>query len=160
MASPLTVRVDFNATLAALRGLGKKIEQAVADGTTAGANIARNHATKQMRTVHGGKTYRSRGSKRKHKASAPGEHPAVDLGDLVRSLGVVAAIPAPTATAYFIQNDSIAPHGKWLEYGTKNLAPRPFMERSVIEKQAEIVAIIRKAVSRALDDGNGQPVTK
>lgn len=56
-----------------------------------------------------------------HVASAPGESPAVDTSLLTNSIGV----QAEGLTAYVGANAEYAQH---LEFGTVNIAPRPFME--------------------------------
>lgn len=56
-----------------------------------------------------------------HRASAPGEPPAPDTGNLKRS-GFIEAI-STTARRVGVA----AVYGKWLEFGTPRIAPRPFM---------------------------------
>lgn len=54
-----------------------------------------------------------------HQASAPGEAPAIDTGNLVNSIEVLPAAPAGAVVQTGVE---YAPH---LEFGTVNMAPRP-----------------------------------
>lgn len=80
----------------------------------------------------GGRTYsvsrvkkgrKTRGPGRVHKASAPGEPPAVNRGDLLRSIG----FKITTVGGRIIADCGSRLKGIpfWLEYGTKRIAPRP-----------------------------------
>lgn len=64
---------------------------------------------------------RSKNKKRPHRASAPGEAPAVDIGNLQNSLDV--DFPTPIKGVLSIG----AEYGQWLETGTDRIAPRPFV---------------------------------
>ena len=78
-----------------------------------------------------------------HRASAPGEYPARDTGGLK-----VRAEPRSNGAAL------VATPGKQaraLEHGTRNMAPRPFMRRSLDETQDEAEDRIRRAIDRTLD---------
>lgn len=72
-----------------------------------------------MHAAKSGEVY-PRGEKY-HRASAPGEAPAVDTGNLVGSLDQV--MQTPLRGVLFVTAE-YAPH---LEYGTVNMEPRPFM---------------------------------
>lgn len=78
-----------------------------------------------------------------HRASSPGEYPARDTGGLkVRA--------EPTASGAAL----VATPGKQaraLEHGTRHMAPRPFMRRSLDETQEQAEDRIRMALDRALD---------
>ena len=68
-----------------------------------------------------GRIYERPGGK-SHQASAPGESPAIDIGNLV---GSVQAEGESDAT--WVINAG-AEYAIYLEYGTTHMAPRPFME--------------------------------
>lgn len=88
----------------------------------------------------GGKTYRVGRRGRTHKASAPGEPPAVNTGALVRSIGYRTE-QRPTgwvvACGSAIKVVPVA-----LEYGTTTIAPRPAWRPAIknIEAQAKSAA--------------------
>jgi HK97 gp10 family phage protein len=58
----------------------------------------------------------------KHQASAPGEAPASDTGNLARSIKVKFDLKQGWAVV-----KATAPYAFWLEFGTTRMAPRPFM---------------------------------
>lgn len=53
--------------------------------------------------------------------SSPGDPPGIDTGNLKNS--VIAQSDGPHRWAVFVG----AEYGLWLEFGTRNMAPRPFM---------------------------------
>ena len=75
-----------------------------------------------MESMTGGRSGRMYGA---HRASAPGETPAIDTGLLVNTIGVSQPFgPDADLKAIVSANAEYAPH---LEFGTKNMAPRPFL---------------------------------
>lgn len=72
-----------------------------------------------------GREYR-RGAKTHH-ASAPGDGPAVDRGDLVKSIQARQLKPGHWRVAVR------EPYALFLEFGTRKMAPRPFV-RVAVEK--------------------------
>jgi HK97 gp10 family phage protein len=78
-----------------------------------------------------------------HQASAPGEAPATDTGTLVGS--IVFAQEGPlTATI-----GSRLAYAYYLEFGTRNMAPRPAWKPSVEMHKAELVKRVNKALAEA-----------
>jgi hypothetical protein len=85
------------------------------------ANRIRNEAIERiLRGDKSGKLYK-RGN-RLHRASAPGQAPASDHGDLVGSIRVEHKPGSMTAMVIAGTN-----YAKRLEFGTPHLSPRPFM---------------------------------
>lgn len=75
-------------------------------------------AKQSMKGPKSGATYK-RGSK-SHQASAPGEAPAIDTGNLVNSIQTdVQGLRAEVGTA--------VEYALYLEYGTSKMAARPFL---------------------------------
>jgi len=68
-----------------------------------------------------GRTYR-RGSV-SHTASSPGNAPAVDTGQLLQNISVKRRKKAD----YDVGSRKGAPHGFWLEFGTRSVAKRPWL---------------------------------
>lgn len=64
------------------------------------------------------------GSRPPHQASAPGEAPAKDSGDLLRSMDVEGR---RVATGAVVTIACTSGYGSYLEYGTSKMRPRPFM---------------------------------
>ncbi len=79
----------------------------------------RNRMVVSFNEPKSGKTY-PRG-KRVHQASAPGEAPAVEFGNLQNSLKT--DFPTPLKGVLSIG----AEYARWLEEGTDRIAPRPFV---------------------------------
>lgn len=100
---------------------------------------------KMMATVKTGIEYK-RGSI-VHKASAPGEAPAVDTGTLINS--IYNEDRAPLAKAI----GSRLPYAYYLEFGTRKIAPRPAwvpsVENAIPKMLKRVTTAIAKAKARA-----------
>jgi HK97 gp10 family phage protein len=94
-----------------------------------------------------------------HVASAPGESPANDTGNLLQSIQVVQiqAEQGGTITSEVIVK---ARYAKWLEYGTKKMEPRPFVRptlRFITPIFKEYMAQkLRKLNKGEVDTGGGE----
>ncbi len=87
-------------------------------------------------------------AKRIHQASAPGEAPANDTGNLARSITVLAAeIVNGLPTAYV---KASAPYAFALEHGTRTIAPRPFMWPAALDNREKIRELGLVAVTKAI----------
>lgn len=86
----------------------------------------------------------------KHRASAKGEAPAVNTGELLRSI------------LFEVNNNEMevgsaggAPYSEYLEDGTKNMAPRPFLMPAVEKHEKEILdqmaAVTTSIIERAIN---------
>ena len=81
---------------------------------------------------------------RLHQASAPGQSPANDTGRLASS------IEADVDTTQFnLTLSAGAPYARELEYGTRNMAPRPFLRRTLLEFRQRIIDAIHDAIKGA-----------
>jgi HK97 gp10 family phage protein len=80
-----------------------------------------------------------------HTASAPGESPANDTGNLARSINVVAGSEGVSSTAIVTVR---TPYAAALEFGTKKMEPRPFAQISVDENKALISQTIRDELAK------------
>lgn len=83
------------------------------------------NAKRNMEGIRTGRVY-MRGSVM-HQASAPGEMPAVDTGYLKNSITAIREGRLRWVVAVG------AEYGIWLEYGTENMAARPFMLPAIRE---------------------------
>jgi len=90
-----------------------------------------------------GRIYRRRGVA--HQASAPGEAPASDRGSLV-SMRHIELLGSELAARLTFTSA----HAKPLEDGTRNMEPRPFAKRALLEVakegRAALMAEIRSAI--------------
>jgi hypothetical protein len=109
-------------TQAKIRGLGPALLAGTMDGLNAIGLMVQNRARELIqRGSKTGRIYQKYGPRRTHQASAPGEAPATDTGGLVRS---VQADMNETEREVEISAGGPAKH---LEYGTRHMAPRPFL---------------------------------
>lgn len=145
-----------------VRRFSEEVQRAVAASLEAGAVLVANDAKRSIAQgpktgrvyEYRYKTNRATGGifpveKRSvpHQASAPGQPPATDEGRLVGSIvsdaidtkgeGLVAIVEAQTEYA------------KFLEYGTKRMAPRPFMLPAFERNRQRIADLIRLSIATA-----------
>jgi hypothetical protein len=90
-----------------------------------------------------GKTYR-RGNVL-HTASSPGNAPRTDTGRLVQSARVE---PTQGGADVVIASN----HAVHLEYGTRNMAPRPHLEPAAERNADELAEAVARAMGRAWED--------
>ena len=86
-----------------------------------------------------GRVYQRRGTT--HRASAPGESPALDTGALRNS---IRSEVVRTATGFVGKVIASASYAQALEFGTEKMAPRPFLSRIPREFSARIRATIAR----------------
>lgn len=107
-----------------------------------------------------GKTLRARGY---HRASAPGQPPAVNTNRLRASwsVGNIAQGNYSTGDGFafkyregktvVLQYGSNVPYARLLEYGTRRMKPRPYLKPSLASAGKRIGAIFRVAIKKAMD---------
>lgn len=107
----------------------------------AATNAVRNETIKTLSGDRTGRIYRVPGTQVTYTASAPGEPPAVQTGQLRNSI----------ATNVYTEGRSIKGEvgtelmkGLHLEKGTKNMAPRPFLEPSFDSSLDEVKEILSR----------------
>lgn len=133
----MTVKWNGEAVLA-------KIKAATLVSITRGTESVREEATSLiLNTPKTGRIYRRRGVA--HQASAPGESPASDTGNLLRSINTSVSPAALTGNVNF---GTI--YSRYLEYGTAKMAPRPFARPALANKQEAIRDDIASEISVAL----------
>ncbi len=122
----------------------QKIRGATVTGLVRGTEAIREEAVTLINT--GPKTGRiyTRGGV-SHQASAPGESPAGDTGDLASKIGTAVNAEALTGSVEFY-----SAHARHLEYGTSNMAPRPYARVAVAHKAPEITKDIAAEIGKAL----------
>ena len=85
----------------------------------------------------------------KHKASAPGETPAVDTGVLVNSIKT--ELVSSSDSEAWVQVGTGVEYAEWLEFGTSKMAARPFMRPAYDNNEAKIKDIIRKFAKQNIE---------
>ena len=158
-------------TLKAFIEIGRDINKRVEKALTVSALDVRNEAvTSIARGIKTGKTYTThlllnkstgnlfpdkdpaaRGKKRRtapHRASAPGEAPATDSGDLIDSIFIL-----PTSSTSIVVG-TLNPVGTWMEFGTPNakfpIKARPWLNPAFEANRKKIVKNMMKAVNLAI----------
>ena len=111
------------------------------------AEMIRAHIQANMKAPKHGRTYIKGG--RKHIASAPGEAPAIDTGNLFNSLKIEYGRGAGYPTGAFAHIGTwTTGYAGYLEGGTTKMAKRPFADPARQALQDRFVHDIRRAVSR------------
>lgn len=125
-----------------IESLKSKAEAETARAVRATAQAIRNDAIISVKShLSAGKVY-TRGTV-KHVASKPGSPPNQDRGTLTRNIRVTMN---DDLTADISSN---APYSEALEFGTSNMAARPFMTPAVEGQRVKHKERLQKAIMRA-----------
>ena len=99
------------------------------------ANLVEAEAKQSIqRGVKSGRIYKRRSVV--HQASAPGEPPASDTGFLVSNITKTAV--EKSGTALSIAVESKAKYSKFLEFGTRKMSARPFLQPALEKNRNKI----------------------
>lgn len=104
-----------------------------------GTNILRNSAMTVLGQDGSGRRYRNG-----HVASAPGQPPAPDTGNLRRNWreqSFAQANGLGRGVDIRLRITSDVPYAKYLEFGTRKMAPRPFREKIRSKARPEIESL-------------------
>lgn len=82
-----------------------------------------------------------------HQASAPGEPPANLSGHLISSFRTQIT---QTGTVTSVSITNTAKYAGYLEFGTRKMAPRPFMRPAYVNTKEKMIAEITKAFQKAV----------
>lgn len=136
---PLSLRISITGT-AALRSFGRGVPVAVERGLFSfGKRVQNRIKTNLISGAKTGRIYRRRGIF--HQASAPGEYPASDTGDL---LGHIELFAGPG----FLDIGSTVLHGLHLEERSPNEGGRPWLLRAIDEDGNGLEFDITKELDR------------
>jgi HK97 gp10 family phage protein len=126
--------------LANLRKFGAAADKYVADVVNGTAQNIRTTAIKSIqRGPKSGIVYDKTNPNRTHRASAPGQAPASDTGRLANSITAEISGKEATITA---GTEYAAP----LEFGTRDIEPRPFMVPAMEQERPKFNARLQKIV--------------
>lgn len=96
-----------------------------------------------------GKVYVKKGSNSaEHQASAAGQAPANDTGNLSENIRTKLKRGKRVIGSVI----SKAPYSAALEFGTKDIKPRPFMRPALMNNERIAIALINKALKKAQND--------
>ena len=138
---------NLDKVLKSFKKLEKDLEPDFQEIIKGSAQLIRGEAIKSIQT--GAKTgivYQKYNPRRQHRASAPGQAPASDTGNLVSKIIV------KQKTKNITQVESGADYSKYLEYGTSKMEPRPFLFPAFEKSRKPIVEATFKKVVRVIED--------
>jgi HK97 gp10 family phage protein len=128
-----------------LNKLRDEVGEEMADSLYAAGEVVRGSAIRSIQEVSAGSQvtrYRNGGNSYQHTASKPGDAPNTDSGDLVKSIAVEAKLDG----VYVGSNLDYAAH---LEFGTSNMAPRPWLLPAKLKSHKKIVQLIAKGIKKS-----------
>ena len=130
-----TIKVqNLEKVIKAFRTLSKDMKPDLQEVIKGGAQLIRGEAVKSIQTgPKSGKVYTRYNPTRTHIASAPGEAPASDTGNLVSQIRV------NQKSQDIVTVESRASYSKFLEYGTSKMQARPFLFPAYKMSQNKIV---------------------
>jgi len=145
--------------------VGKRLQRTIAKQTRdqcrnildSGAINIRNNIIRGMRdSPPTGKLYfrgtrtskKGKATKVFHRASSPGNYPRVDSGDLVQSIGITRGIDEIQVGSRIFQD----PYPYFLEVGTDNMEPRPWLGPSFDKEEGTIKQRLRAVLDKAVSD--------
>lgn len=85
----------------------------------------------------------------RHRASAPGETPAVDTGNLVNS--IKSQLVESTDMTALANVGTGVEYAEWLEFGTSRMKPRPYMRPAIDNNENKIVEAIKYWARKQID---------
>ena len=130
----------------ALKSLEKDLEQPFREVIAGGAQLIRGEAIKSIQTgPKTGRIYEKYNPRRTHRASAPGQAPASDTGNLVRNIAVKMESRDQVAVV------SSAPYSQFLEFGTSKMLPRPFLFPASEKSTKKIVQVLIQKLNKVAE---------
>lgn len=143
----VTMRLEGSERLErALRELNEEAQEEVSNAIVAtGLSLRGEVIKKYQRGPATGEVYEKYNPRRTHQASAPGEAPATDTGRLANSVVFDNLPQEPLA----IEVRTDVQYGSWLEFGTRNIAPRPNWVPSIQEEEPKYKRRLEAALRRA-----------
>tara|TARA_Y100001937_G_scaffold9347_1_gene11516 strand:- start:191 stop:640 length:450 start_codon:yes stop_codon:yes gene_type:complete len=137
---------DINKVLGRFKKLDKDLEEPFREVVKGGGQLIRGEAVKSIQTgMKSGRIYEKYNPRRTHRASAPGEAPASDTGNLVRNIRV------EQKTKDIVNVESRANYSKFLEFGTSKMLARPFLFPAFEKSKSKILQATFKRVQKAID---------
>jgi len=137
---------NLKKVMSQLGRLNKDLEQPFQEVVKGGGQLIRAEAVKSIQSgAKSGIVYEKYNPRRSHRASAPGQAPASDTGNLVSKIRVKQKNPNTTIV------ESGADYSAFLEYGTSKMQPRPFLFPAFEKSKEKITQAVFKRVVTAID---------
>ena len=112
----------FKKVMSSLKNLEQDLEKPFREVIVGGAQLIRGEAIKSIQSgPKSGRIYEKYNPRRTHRASAPGQAPASDTGNLVRNIVVKQENPD------LVKVESNATYSSFFEFGTSKMLARPFL---------------------------------
>ena len=138
---------NLKKVLKQLNRLQKDMEVLFQEIVKGGGQFIRGEAIKSIQTgSKSGVMYQMYNPRREHRASAPGEAPASDTGNLVSKIIV------KQKTKNITNVESNADYSAFLEYGTSKMEPRPFMLPAFEKSKKPIINAVFKRVKNKIEE--------
>lgn len=115
------------------------INQSASRKMSAAVNEVRNTVMETLSGSRSGQTYYVPGTHRSYTASAPGEPPAVATSELRQSVSTLIESEVGGIVGK-VGTDKI--QGKMTEFGTRHMAPRPWLRKSFEKAEGKVRAIL------------------
>jgi len=138
---------NLKKAMAQLKNLSKDLEPDFQEVVKGGAQLIRGEAIKSIQTgSKSGIVYEKYNPRRTHRASAPGEAPASDTGNLVSKI-IVKQDGQDKANV-----ESNANYSAFLEFGTSKMEPRPFLFPAFEKSRKPIEKAVFKRVVKKIEE--------
>ena len=138
---------NLKKVLSQLENLNKQLEPDFQEIVKGGAQLIRGEAIKSIQTgAKSGVMYQMYNPRREHRASAPGQAPASDTGNLVSKIIV------KQKTRNITNVESNANYSAFLEYGTSKMQPRPFMLPAFEKSKKPIINAVFNRVKKKIEE--------
>lgn len=132
-----------------LKGFQKKLEKRLVKNpekhlkhlVQRSASLVEGTAKESILSGGTGITYQKYNPRRQHTASAQGEPPASDTGFLVGSISTSVKKQGTAVVGQIIASAEYAPY---LEFGTSDIRPRPFMQPALERNRPRIKRIFKE----------------
>ena len=132
-------------TLKNLKLLQNGLDKELTNVLRGGGQLIRGEAIRSIQSgPKSGRTYEKYNPRRTHKASAPGQAPASDTGNLVSQIMSVADGKNTLV-------ESRAEYSKFLEFGTSKMLPRPFLFPASEKSTKKIVQVLIQKLNKVAD---------
>ena len=137
---------NLKKVMSQLGRLNKELEQPFQEVVKGGGQLIRAEAVKSIQSgAKSGIVYEKYNPRRSHRASAPGQAPASDTGNLVSKIRVKQKNPNTTIV------ESGADYSAFLEYGTSKMQPRPFLFPAFVKRKEKITQAVFQRVVTAIE---------
>ena len=138
---------NLKKVLSQLENLDKQLEPEFQEIVKGGAQLIRAEAIRSIQTgAKSGVMYQMYNPRREHRASAPGQPPASDTGNLVSKIIVRQKSQDVTSV------ESNANYSAFLEYGTSKMEARPFMLPAFEKSKKPIINAVINRITQKIQE--------